>query len=448
MSQKLMTSVLFVSMLILNGMARAQDPVKSSAPSIMTCPADLPAETTCYSGKDGNGAFYLLAKPNNWNGMLVVAAHGGPSPFGEENFKTVVNFLQRFSFIVREGYAWAGSSFRRGGFGVRMAAEDSENVRRIFVQTLERPKRTIIHGQSYGAGVAAKVAELYTVAPDGSRNYDAALMTSGVLAGGTRFYLPRADMRAVYQYYCKNHPRPNEPQYPVWMGLPADFKLTIQDLESRINDCTGIKLSAAQRSEQQRQNLANILNVTRTPERTLLINMDRATFLFQDIVHRRLAGRNPFSNIGVKYTGSTDDEVLNRDVARFRSDPQAVADLAYDSDPTGKISIPVLTMHAIDDPQVAVEVESTFRETLENAGATGRLVQTFTNEQVHNRLSTPQYAALLAALRDWIESGRKPSPQSISDACGQFSKAYNEPCLFAPSYQPKSYWSRVYPRTQ
>ena len=82
------------------------------------------------------------------------------------------------------------------------------------------------------------------------------------------------------------------------------FKLTTQDLESRINDCTGIKLSAAQRSEQQRQNLANILNVTRTPERTLLINMDRATFLFQDIVHRRLAGRNPFSNIGVKYTGS------------------------------------------------------------------------------------------------------------------------------------------------
>ena len=70
--------------------------------------------------------------------MLVVAAHGGPSPFGEKRLKTVVDFLQRFSVIVREGYAWAGSSFRRGGFGVRMAAEDTENVRRIFVQTLER----------------------------------------------------------------------------------------------------------------------------------------------------------------------------------------------------------------------------------------------------------------------------------------------------------------------
>jgi hypothetical protein len=448
MPQKLITIILWVSMLMLDGMARADDPVKSNASSVMTCPAGLPAETTCYSGKDGNGAFYLLAKPNNWNGMLVVAAHGGPSPFGEEKLKTVSDFLQRFSVIVREGYAWAGSSFRRGGFGVRMAAEDSENVRRIFIQTFGRPKRTIIHGQSYGAGVAAKVAELYAVNPDGARNYDAMLLTSGVLAGGTRFYLPRADMRAVYQYYCKNHPRPDEPQYPVWMGLPADSKLTPQDLESRVNECAGIKLPAAQRSEQQRHNLANILNVTRTPERTLLINMDRATFLFQDIVHRRLAGRNPFSNIGVKYTGSTDDEALNQNVQRFRSDPQAVSDLAFDSDPTGKVFIPVLTMHAIDDPQVAVEVESIFRETFEKAGAAERLVQTFTDEREHGRLSTPQYAALLAALRDWIESGRKPSPPSIGDVCGPFSKVYNEPCLFVPSYQPKSYWSRVYPRTQ
>lgn len=231
------------------------------------------------------------------------------------------------------------------------------------------------------------------------------------------------------------------------MGLPADSKLTTQDLESRLNECTGIKLPPAQRSEQQRQNLANIL-VTRTPERTLIINMDRATFLFQDIVHRRLSGRNPFSNIGVKYTGSTDNEALNRDVERFRSDPQAVNDFAFDSDPTGKISIPVLTMHAIDDPQVAVEVESVFRETMEKAGTAENLVQTFTDERDHGRLSTPQYVALLEALREWIESGRKPSPQSISDACGPFSKVYNQPCLFVPSLQPKSYWSRVYPRTQ
>jgi len=131
MRHKLMTSLLFVSILMLSAKARAEDPVKSDVPSVMTCPAGLPAEITCYSGKDGHDAFYVIAKPKNWNGMLVVTAHGGPSPFGDEKLSTSVDLLQRFSVIVREGYAWAGSSFRRGGFGVRMAAEDNDNVRRI-----------------------------------------------------------------------------------------------------------------------------------------------------------------------------------------------------------------------------------------------------------------------------------------------------------------------------
>jgi hypothetical protein len=33
------------------------------------CPTGLAAETACYSGKDDNGAFYLIAKPKNWNGL-------------------------------------------------------------------------------------------------------------------------------------------------------------------------------------------------------------------------------------------------------------------------------------------------------------------------------------------------------------------------------------------
>jgi len=134
-------------------------------------------------------------------------------------------------------------------------------------------------------------------------------------------------------------------------------------------------------------------------------------------------------------------------VTRFESDPQAVAELAFDSDPTGVVPIPVLTMHAIDDPVIPVEVDFVYRETLEKMGAADHLVQTFTDEHVHPKLSTPQYAALLAALGEWIETGRKPSPQGINDTCSGFSAMYGELCLFVPAYQPMSFWSRVYPRT-
>jgi len=55
---------------------------------------------------------------------------------------------------------------------------------------------------------------------------------------------------------------------------------------------------------------------------------------------------------------------------------------------------------------------------------------------------------LLAALREWMDAGHKPTPQSISDSCGKFADVYREPCRFLPEYQPKSFWSRAYRRAQ
>ena len=45
------------------------------------------------------------------------------------------------------------------------------------------------------------------------------------------------------------------------------------------------------------------------------------------------------------HSGSHDDKALNAGAERFTADPTAVRDLSYDSDLTGKVSIPVLTMH-------------------------------------------------------------------------------------------------------
>src|SRR3546814_2565809 len=122
-----------------------------------------------------------------------------------------------------------------------------------------------------------------------------------------------------------------------------------------MKDCTGVGLPKDKRSAAQQQNLDNILNVIRIPERTLVSHMAWATFLFRDLVQKRLDGRNPFTNEGVHYTGSTDDAALTAGVVRFRADPKAVTMLADDSDMTGQIAIPVVTMHALDDPTAMVE---------------------------------------------------------------------------------------------
>lgn len=410
-----------------------------------SCPAGLDDAARCYTGIDGNGAHYWIAIPNAWNKTLVMHAHGGPrlTPVGAEGSE---EDLERFAVTVRQGFAWAGSTYRRPGYGVRMAAEDTENLRKIFIKAFGKPEHTILHGQSWGGNVAAKAIELYAKAPDGSAVYDGVVLTSGMLAGGTHNYLHRADLRAVYQYYCHNHPRPDEPQYPLWMGLPADAKMSGKELEARINECTGVKLPAAQRSAEQQRKLANILNVIRIPERMLVSHMKWATFMFRDLVQRVLGGRNPFSNRDVAYRGSDDDAVLNKGVERFDADPQAVAQLAADSDMLGTIAVPVLTMHAIDDPTAFVEYESWYHDVVAGAGSQDRLVQTFTDEHEHSKLSDAEYAALFDSLMRWVTTGSRPAPADVAAACAKHEASFSGGCHFKADFRPQPLFSRVAPR--
>lgn len=437
MKQAIFTALLCGGLLLSGSAARAQ--------SAAACPSELPAQTKCYSGQDANGAYYWIAIPSDWNRMLVMHAHGGPrlTPLSPN-----VNLedLQRFAVTVRQGYAWAGSSYRRPGYGVRMAAEDTENLRKIFVQAFGAPKRTILHGQSWGGNVAAKGIELYGANADGSRNYDGVVLTSGVLAGGSRSYLHRADLRAVYQYYCRNHPRPDEAQYPLWMGLPADSKMTKKELDQRVNECTGVQLPAAQRSAQQQRNLADILGVIRVPERSLAGHMNWATFMFRDLVQRVLDGRNPFSNRNVVYRGSSDDDALNRGVIRFDADPQGAAQLAEDADPSGKIPVPMITLHAIDDPTAMVEYETDYQEVVARAGNRDKLLQTFTDEREHSKLADPEYAALFNALQQWLDSGSRPTIAAIEADCAQQARQFGGACHFNAAFQPQPLFSRVNPR--
>ncbi|MEY9996160.1 hypothetical protein ABIE67_008192 [Streptomyces sp. V4I8] len=123
---------------------------ETAGPARGECPADLAGQATCCTGRDANGAYYAIAVPADWNGSLVVHAHGGPDLGAESDPTRSLDDLGRWSVLVKEGYAWAGSSYRRGGYGTRMAAADTESVRRLFVEEFGKPRRTYVHGQSWG----------------------------------------------------------------------------------------------------------------------------------------------------------------------------------------------------------------------------------------------------------------------------------------------------------
>lgn len=417
--------------------------VAEAAPAATPCPKDLAPIARCLSGKDSAGAYYLIAMPQQWNGHLVLHAHGGPA-LGAPKMERAVEDLERWSIMVRAGYAWAGSTFRQGGVEVRAAAEDTERLRQIFVQHVAQPQRTILHGQSWGASVAAKGAEMFQVtATSGKRPYDAVLLTSGVLAGGTRSYDFRTDLRVVYQYLCNNHPRPTEAAYPLNIGLPRDAAMTQADLAARVNECLALNKSAAERTPEQQRKLKTLVDVIRIPAGSIQGHMNWATFHYRDVVQHRTGGASPFGNQGVQYKGSPDDAALNAAVLRYRADPAAVARFAQGTDLSGRIPVPVLTVKGVDDPTAFVELDTAFKATMEQGGSAARLVQTFTQHHTHSYLSDPTYPTLMTALLRWVDEGVKPTPEGIAAQCPAFEAQFGKGCAFLPRYVPAALNTRV-----
>jgi hypothetical protein len=266
--------------------------------------------------------------------------------------------------------------------------------------------------------------------------YDAVLLTSGVLAGGSKAYDFRLDLRVIYQALCNNHPRPDEAQYPLWMGLPAGAKMTAADLRQRVEACLG---TDKQRTPEQQRKVQTIVDLVKIPAGSIASHLNWATFHFQDIAQLRTGGRNVFGNMGVQYR----DAALNQSVQRYAADPQAVAAFAADTDPDGRIPVPVLTVHGIDDPTAFVEMDDSFRRTMEKAGTADHLVQTFTSDNTHSYLSEPVYPALLAVLTQWAKGGAKPTPSVVAAKCAELEATYGKGCRFRTDYQPAALATRV-----
>ena len=410
---------------------------KEAAPPKVACPGGVPAGTQCWRGQDSAGSHFLLAMPAKWSGVLVVHAHGGPS-LGEPKASRADEDIKRWAITLSEGHAWAGSVFRQGGFAVTTAAEDTERVRRIFVDHVAKPQRTLLHGQSWGAMVATRAAELYP------KSWEGILLTSGVVAGPTTYDF-RLDLRAIYQHLCQNHPRPDEPQYPLSLGLPVGSKLTPAELATRVNDCLGVRKPAAQRSPEQARKIKTIVDVLKIPENSIAGHLNWGTFTLQDVVIKN-GGASPFGNDSVRYIGSDNDAALNAAVLRFKADPQASAKFDADVNHQGRFKVPVLTTHGIGDSTVFVEGSDTLRQRMEASGNGARLVQTYVNSAEHSYLGDAIYPPLFEALLAWVNQGTKPTPAGIAARCAALRPAQAAECRFDTAYTPRPLASRITPR--
>ena len=109
-----------------------------------------------------NGAAYRVEVPENWNGYLVMYAHGFR---GEGSDLTVDNAPMR-EYLLDNGYAWAASSYSTNYYDVRAGVEDTNALALAFTdiaaqngRTLTAPEKYYITGVSMGGHVAAAAVE-------------------------------------------------------------------------------------------------------------------------------------------------------------------------------------------------------------------------------------------------------------------------------------------------
>jgi pimeloyl-ACP methyl ester carboxylesterase len=123
------------------------------------------AEAPTLREGEHEGADFVVSVPEQWNGGLVMFAHGYE---GEGPGRGGVHRSPLASHLTANGYAWAASGYRSRGYRPDWFLADTLALRERVVKEFGRPRWTIIHGLSMGGHVATASLELHPeVVPSG-----------------------------------------------------------------------------------------------------------------------------------------------------------------------------------------------------------------------------------------------------------------------------------------
>jgi hypothetical protein len=228
------------------------------------------ATTSRWAGVLG-GAAYRVEVPSNWNGKLVMYAHGYA---GEGNVLAVSNPSIR-RYLIQNGYAWAASSYSKNFYDVRVGVEDTNalalefnKIAKANGRELAAPSKIYITGHSMGGHITAAAIEdeAYATANHKVR-YNGAVPMCGVV-GDTELFDYFAGAQVTAQALA------GLPKYPTvnWSDIVAQVTGTL------FTDFT----------------VSPIPNITTTPTGTK----------YASVIENLTGGPRPMFDLGFKSGGS------------------------------------------------------------------------------------------------------------------------------------------------
>ncbi len=370
----------------------------------------MPADQ--YWGVIGN-AGYRVEVPENWNGDLVMWAHGFR---GEGLELTVDNHPQREHLLGR-GYAWAASSYEENAYNILTGVESTKALADFFNEEIadEPAERVYMTGASMGGHITAVSIEKY------HRLYSGAMPICGVL-GDFELFDFFLDYNLAAQQLALG-----ENSFPItdvgeWYGetVPA-----IKDAFSAVPGSFPFVLSA---EGEKFKNLVELRSGGVRP------NYDEA-FAFWHSFPTATGAGNFFFDLGLgdgtlPNTGGL--SVLNNSATRYQLDDdsalsaeerelnRAMTRLVQDRGArqngeaiTGKIRDRVLSLHNLGDLFVPFEMQKDYARDVASQGRSNRLVQRAIRGAGHCDFTPYELNTAFDDLTNWVETGERPAGDAI-----------------------------------
>lgn len=409
--------------------AVALAPAAPAAPQVG--PLDLAGEI--------DGAPFRIKVPANWNGTLLVFAHGyrdrADHPGEVDNRTPDASPNPALDpALLAQGYALAGSAWGSNGWAVEDGVRDTKNLVTFFRDNVGKPDRTILWGFSLGSVVTFKSMEQF------GGVYDGALAACAIGAGTPRTWDTAASLLLAYD---------------VVFGAPSNWGTVADAADVNFETVVQPKLFAEVNNPANFPRFEFVRLVGGNPGRGIQPPPPPFFYpfwVFTDFFFitearaelERRAGGPVVQNVSHTYDLSPQERaylnalgvpggVIDGWLAQMNARTNIDAPnhsrnyLERNAEYSGKIKHPVLTMHTVVDGLVIVAQEAAYRDTVAAAGRSDRLFQVYTSGsqlgQVpgsigHCDFTPQQLLASVAAVENWVKTGVRPTQANFPAALG------------------------------
>ena len=395
--------------------------------SALTNPAGTTAapETDRWVGVN-KGASYAIEVPKNWNGMLVMYAHGyagtGASLFAQ------TPAIRRH--LISQGYAWAASSYSKNYYDVRAGVEDTNalalafnDIARANGRALVAPSKTYIIGVSMGGHIAgAAVDEENIRAANNKVRYDGAVPMCGVL-GDTELF----DYFTAYQVAAQKEAGIPATSWPVanWAEIQPQV---ISKLFSSF-PIAPTPSAAAVPSAQGQQLKTIVQNLTggarplfdvgyAGPLQSTVWGTFGSDGTITGVLNERVVSTvNTAYQLDNNPAVSAAETTYNASVLRVQPVPDANRlrsdGLRWVPKTNALISVPVVTIHTLGDLYVPFSMEQIYKRRADALGTSNFLVQRAIRGVAHCDFTVAEQASAFNAMTNWEQNGVKPAGDDV-----------------------------------